>query len=526
MRRLWGRLPLTVLAGAVAALALATPASAAITTTQITTPGTSPVYSTYNYDTPNTIAVAGTTDSTAPATDKVDLLCFYGNPAQHATLQAGVSLAAGGSFSVPAANLGGIASRECRLRAVPAGSNANSNAYRGPLMLTSRVRTYKVVGGPNSGTPYDFEVWGQQLGAAARYYSIGGCGLSDSYLFSAAYGQTAIVFFCNAFFWVGDTEGAADTRSELQVDGQNAYPAGSAAYVFPRSGACPPTCDGSQDNTGLPAITYSFAQDTATGNVTINESDTVVRCPTGIPYPPTHATCPSYTPTGVKVDRTIIQDHGGHIVWITDKFSSTDGRAHSVDLLYENDQYLNSSRQPNIGYLFPGQNAYAAHGQGDTLTVPKRPGTIYVKNLSADDGDPNTGQGAITYAVPPSQMRFYTPGTYGYSGFHMHYTDSVPASGYLTYRFGYSTEYTFAAVVADSLEILHSYTPCKVPKLKGKTKSQAKKALTTAYCALGTVKKAKSKTVKKGRVISSNPKAGVTKPFGTKVALKVSSGKK
>ncbi len=502
------------------------PASAAITTTTVTTPATSPVYSTYNADTPNTFAVAGTTDSTAPGSDKVDLRCFYGSPAQSTLVQGGVTLAAGGSFSVPAANLLTVAYRECRLRAVPAGSTSNSNAYRGPLLLTDYSATYKITGGPNAGTAYNFYIWGQQLGAADDYESLGGGGLWDSYLFDDAYGRDATVFYYNAAIPFGNMDGTGDTRSGVQVDGQNAYNSYNAYRAFNRSGPCPPTCDGSRDNAGFQPVTYTFGQDTTNGNVVIHETDNLVRCPTGIAYPPTHATCPSFTATGVKVDRTMVQNHSGHVVFITDNYSSTNGQAHTIDVLYENAQYLNASKEPNIGYLLPGQSTYAAHARDETATVLARPGTIYVKNLNADDGDPSTGQGSITYAVPPTQLAFLSQPTSNTSDFTMHYAGTVPASGALTYKFGYVTDFTTAGVVADSLEILHSFTPCKVPKLKGKTLSQAKAALKTAYCALGKVTKAKSKTVKKGRVISSKPAAGVTKPWGTLVNLKISRGKK
>jgi hypothetical protein len=522
MRLLVRRVPLIFLAGAAAALALATPASAAITATQITAP-TGTVYSTFNGDTPNTIAVSGTTDSTAPATDKVDLLCFYGSPGSRATLQAGVTLTGTGSFSVPAADLSKIIYRECRLRAVPAGSTSNNNAYRGPLMLTSYMSTSKIVGGPNVGAAYDYYDWGQQLGAADDYVSLGAGGLWDSYLFDEAYGLDATIFYTNASLWQGKT---GDTRSSIKVDGQDAYATAAAASITPRSAACPPTCDGSRDNPGFPALTYTFAQNTTTGDVTIQESENLVRCPTGVAYPPTHATCSAFTATGVKLDRTIVQDHSGRVVHISDSFASTDGAQHAIDLQYHNAQYLTASQTANIGYQFAGQTAYAGHVVGDTVAVPARPGSVYIKNLHAEDGDPSTGQGSITYSVPPSQVLFVSQRFAVSSEFVLGYAGTVPASGALSYAFGYVSGFTTAGVVADTLEVLHGFTPCKVPKLKGKTKSQAKKALTAAYCALGTVKKAKSKTVKKGRVISSTPKAGVTKPFGTKVNLKVSKGKK
>ncbi len=68
-------------------------------------------------------------------------------------------------------------------------------------------------------------------------------------------------------------------------------------------------------------------------------------------------------------------------------------------------------------------------------------------------------------------------------------------------------------------------TQCKVPKLAKKTEAAAKKALKKANCAAGKVTKKSSQKIAKGKVISSNPKAGSKHPAGTKVKLVVSSGK-
>jgi hypothetical protein len=61
---------------------------------------------------------------------------------------------------------------------------------------------------------------------------------------------------------------------------------------------------------------------------------------------------------------------------------------------------------------------------------------------------------------------------------------------------------------------------CVVPKLKGKTLSKAKSALTRAHCKLGKVAKPKTK---KGPLVikSSKPGAGTTLPAGSKVNLKL-----
>ena len=67
--------------------------------------------------------------------------------------------------------------------------------------------------------------------------------------------------------------------------------------------------------------------------------------------------------------------------------------------------------------------------------------------------------------------------------------------------------------------------PCKVPRLRGKTLSAAKRALRHAGCGLGRVKSARSRSVGKGRVISSRPGARARRAHGTKVALLLSRGR-
>jgi hypothetical protein len=69
-----------------------------------------------------------------------------------------------------------------------------------------------------------------------------------------------------------------------------------------------------------------------------------------------------------------------------------------------------------------------------------------------------------------------------------------------------------------------STAKCIVPKLKGLTLGAAKQKLRNAGCAVGAVKKRKSSSVHKGRVVSSSPGKGSQRSAGTKVALVVSSG--
>ena len=65
---------------------------------------------------------------------------------------------------------------------------------------------------------------------------------------------------------------------------------------------------------------------------------------------------------------------------------------------------------------------------------------------------------------------------------------------------------------------------CIVPNLKGDSLAAAQRALKKAECGLGKVKKAKSLTLAKGKVVSSTPKRGSKQKAGYKVALTISNG--
>ena len=84
---------------------------------------------------------------------------------------------------------------------------------------------------------------------------------------------------------------------------------------------------------------------------------------------------------------------------------------------------------------------------------------------------------------------------------------------------------TAGNTTSKSLTVTVSAVPlprCVVPKLKGKTLGQAKTALSRAHCRLGTVHKPKPRKhhkLPKLVVTSSSPRAGASRPNGTKVGL-------
>ena len=67
---------------------------------------------------------------------------------------------------------------------------------------------------------------------------------------------------------------------------------------------------------------------------------------------------------------------------------------------------------------------------------------------------------------------------------------------------------------------------CVVPNLRGKTLVGAKRTLVRADCRVGQVRRAFSKVLKKGRVVSQKPWWGAVLAKGGKVNVVVSRGRR
>ena len=101
---------------------------------------------------------------------------------------------------------------------------------------------------------------------------------------------------------------------------------------------------------------------------------------------------------------------------------------------------------------------------------------------------------------------------------------SLPAKGkYLACGYFHRSAITEAPQATSKAEFTVG-APCVIPNLKGKTTAAAKKALAKAHCRLGKAKTAKSKTVKKGRIIRTGKKAGTSLPPDTAIGVIVSKG--
>ncbi len=271
-------------------------AHAAITASQITTPSNPSFFIADEDAGSQTFAVSGTTTG-GTSGDKVDLRCYFGGSS--VKVKGNVPLNSNGSFSVPAADLNKLLDLTCQLKAVPAGKNPSDlTPFFGPVVGVGDRETSKVSSGNNNGKAYDYSLDAQQLTAAFDYASLGSCGLHNGFLYDSTYADTTVTFACNAGLLSADSP-ASPTRSELEIDGANAY-APTQAFLINSDGA------------GLPALTDTYTVDKATGNVVIQETDPLVKC-SNAAYPPTAGSCATFVSTGVTDDRTITQDHDGHI---------------------------------------------------------------------------------------------------------------------------------------------------------------------------------------------------------------------
>jgi len=389
-----------------------------------------------------TLTVTGQTNGVSG--DHVDIVCYYGSgPSQDAILASDLAVQTGGSFSTPtgasAPLLKSIAGHACRLRAIPTGGEGADDGlpqFAGPQVAVSEVGIPSGLVDGNTSHPYDFYVVATTFDGYAAWDSAGSCGPYAA-PFDPSFGQGNFAIDCmGSLLGDADLPGGAD-RSEVQVDGQNAYDAASAEALSIGTG----------DLNGFPTLTANVVQDPTDGVVSSQSTESWGVCANPVAYPPTSVTCPQFAPAGVQLQRDITTSDGGLVVTMTDTWSSTDGKAHSLDLLYDDYVGLKSSNAQR-GYELPGQNAFSAYGQGTTLPGPGTgPGSILVRtNLAAPDGDTSEAAAAITYSNPPTGFDFVSN-----SEFEEHQALEVPAGGSVSLTYVYSTGYSVAQVEALAL---------------------------------------------------------------------------
>jgi hypothetical protein len=437
----------------VASLALTSAASAAtnFTSSEITTPADGTFVVT-DLDAPATLHVHATT---AGGDSNADLRCYYGTDslvlATDVTVTANVLDA---TVSVVNNLASGLVRPYCVLRAVPTGDTTDyppdmaGPAFVGPKVGGSAHKLFKVGGGgPNKNIVDDYFIATGQPKGYMDFYSLASCGIDYSVVFDPiTLARSHNLYWCNGWIW--DRNGCLAsnpdplcikaTRAGLMVDGKPAYPGTGAAYVYN---------DGIHDSenlSGFPLLSVSKFIDPLNGDAHVSESDQVVRCS---PNPAFHqyddpawsSDCSSFTPAGVKVDRTVASDNQGRRATFVDVWSSADGAAHQIDLLNDQEFGGDAGTVPSPGFDYSWDSAgFIAPLPDDTVAGPGSdvPVTVLIDTNAATPDVFMSPQGAVTYSMAPVAVHWYKSGGNGAFG-DFRFLFTVPRNGSVTIAHSY-----------------------------------------------------------------------------------------
>jgi hypothetical protein len=425
------RLMVSMVVGWAAVALPAAPAMATVTTTSITAPadGTQ-LFQNVLTDPNQMITVSGTSDGTS-GVDSVDIWCYEVNSHLRG-YTAGITVGANGDFTaqVPESD---FPANTCHLIAVPHGTPPSSiSSYSGPRVSFSQFNVSMIASGPNAGKSYDLLLADMTMTAQTYINSFDSCGPATT--LPKANDPTVTVsgymFSCAGNFYNSAHDlGAGNdmTRSEIQVDGQNVYGAASANALFGSAT--------SAGFAGFPGATVTLGSfDPATGDAQLTDSEPLVTCLPADAYNPSSNDCTSFGAAGVTISRLNQLTSGARVTTQVDTISSTDGAAHTVDLLYETD--LGST----AGWELPGQSSFTQHSTGDTAGGPgSGPGTIYVINNPGSSPSFNNVIGDMTFATPYTSIRFDNTLSSSQSSALIDYQRTVPAGGCTTIAWSYGT---------------------------------------------------------------------------------------
>ncbi|HJS96181.1 MAG TPA: PASTA domain-containing protein, partial [Solirubrobacteraceae bacterium] len=418
--------------------------------------------------------VTGTAPGAGPG-DRVDIVCYTGASSQFKTLVNSVAVSAGGTFSTltgsaaPPLSAIATAGRPCRLRAVPhnGAGTGDRSVFAGPDLAISETALLPTIsGGPNDGTAYNFYVNGMTFTASAAWKApgtpatptAGGCGGPYATTVDPAFdlGNEYPIDCAGSLF--GDDLGTFGGRSEVVIDGRNAYDPAAAQGLIPRTSG---QDNGSQDLPGFPKpINVAVDFDPTSGRISSRLVESFVSCHGTDPYKPlTTAVCPSFDDTGVALTRVITTSDGGQVMTLTDTWSSTDGKSHTLDLLYDDYAGVFGNADGERGWQFPGQSGFTQYAADASVPASgSAPASVLLRtNITAPDGDPNEGFGAITFGHAPAGFRFAGP-----SELEEDQLLTVPAGGTASLSYVYSIASTQAGISSLAVAALDRFQPAAV----------------------------------------------------------------
>jgi Ca2+-binding RTX toxin-like protein len=386
------RLALIAIAATAVSLVAVSGASAAVTTTAVTSLKDE-TFVTYLEELgpsapANRMTISGTSDGTLG--DQVNLRCYHSAGAfDYHNLQASIGVNADGTWS-GLYQFDGF-SGTCLVRAVPVGADPTPGT---PAMAPfAAKRLYASMFGitlfDGLRTDYFLKHFGTH--GYAEYTSYEDCGLNamHSYALSDT-GRTshATAVTCANYGSFLATPSGGVERAMTLVDGVRAYMPDEADPAVP----------------GRVVLGLDFQQDPATGAMSITETAPLIRCA------PSEASCLSYVPTGVTFERTWTSAATATSARAVEHWKSTDGATHQVDTLRSH--VLSGTN----GWKFPVDGAFTARMTGDVIDTSAWPSgvtgvrVLHTLAAGAADDDPNKPKSYFAYSQKPIGGWFQSAG--------------------------------------------------------------------------------------------------------------------
>ncbi|HEX5622464.1 MAG TPA: hypothetical protein VFX51_28830 [Solirubrobacteraceae bacterium] len=309
------------------------------------------------------------------------------------------------------------AGQTCRLRAVPAGALPGDPApFRGPVLAVSKYERHLIsTGGPNDGMQEGYYLYaaGADRGTTITG-SFGDCGIDSSVLDPDTFDQINSGLACSGT--LTDLDNIPVTG--LKVDGDPVQPAGSLWLPFSNE---------LRDKPGFPVLEVpSVAFDASTGAVAVTERNALAKCGPNGAFPVTGSSCAAFDPVPVKHERTTTVLAGDQVVRVVDRWSSTDGHPHRLDLRIDH----SPATSPNITFRFPGETGYGRHDAGDVIAPVPAGAPVLIRDADV------TQPGVVVLPLQAAGGAHF----YGTEEFSLVYDDRlIPASGELTFTHYYLT---------------------------------------------------------------------------------------
>lgn len=423
-------------------LAATAPAlAAAPTQTKVTAPADPLFYQVddANPDTASAIDITGTSNGDSGL---VDIVCLTGD-GYETTLDDNVPVGADGAFS----GSGEIAdvdndSSACRIRAVPDGGTPDDlSNFDGPRVFpvffdgpasqigvpvhgggAVKVDTYTNFALPRSaGNLYDID--------DDPLYNFGGS--TPQSLYSSV---DTNYYSMDSGMDLPESNLEGDGTS-IKVDGHNAW-TNNTLRQLDYDGGGP---EGSTLPTGVESLEVTSSL-SAAGVLTQEQKYHLYLCDEPDVYPTTATSCDTVTKSGVQLVRKWTTRGDGATIHVSDRFVSTDGLAHAINLEYSNE----AEDQDYAEWLLPGASTWDFFDDFFVTAVPAGPGNLFHRDTDYRDS-PYVSQGAITYYGAPTRSKWD-----GDTDQYFDYAAQVPAGGEVVIDHAFTTGFSTAGVAKEA----------------------------------------------------------------------------